>query len=189
MPTHTDVRSGNTNGKNFELFATVADADGSGMPLAYLLIKTEKGTPHGTKCMVLECFLQQLHTHGVNPEYTLSDKDFSEIKVFQTVWPHSKHQLCLWHGLHAVKQQVAKSSVTPAPYDVIRACTEFLYIKATFVPVAQQGTGQHVSQVVVRLQLFLMSLQLLPPPDRPIPCIQLLMDGCPSVLTLSLPTH
>ena len=72
--------------------------------------------------------MRELKRLGVNPEYTLSDKDWSEINAFRAVWPKAKHQLCFWHALRAVKQQLAKNKDTPAPYDPEEAQRQFSFI-------------------------------------------------------------
>ena len=141
----TDHPSGNTNGDNFELFAAVAGAEGSGLPLAYLFIRTERGTLPHTKRVILERFLQALKDRQVSPEFTLTDKDWSEIEAFRTIWPTAKHQLCFWHALRALKQRMAKLKDTPTPYDVNAAHQEFPFIKLTFVPASQQTAGNKVS--------------------------------------------
>ncbi|OSC99965.1 hypothetical protein PYCCODRAFT_1342865, partial [Trametes coccinea BRFM310] len=128
----------NTNGGNFELFAAVADADGAGIPLAFLFISTSKGTDSGAKQIVLERFLGELKLLGVNPEFTLSDKDWSEINAMQATWTTAKHQLCFWHALRAVKQRLSKNKATPAPYDPEEAHHNFSFIDPQFVPLAQQ---------------------------------------------------
>ena len=98
---------GNTNGGNFELFSAVADVKGSGIPLAFLLIRTSKEARSGAKQAVLEQFLGQLKARGVQPEFTLTDKDWSEINAMRATWPEAKHQLCFWHALRALKQRLA----------------------------------------------------------------------------------
>lgn len=138
-------QTGNTNGENFELFAAVAAAEGSGIPIAFLLIKTSKEAASGAKEAVLTRFLMELKKKGVNPEFTLSDKDWSEINAMRRVWPHAKHQLCFWHALRALKQRLSKTKHTPAPYNVEEAQREFSYIDTDFVPVAQQPEGITVS--------------------------------------------
>ncbi|KAI0643577.1 hypothetical protein C8Q79DRAFT_1012162 [Trametes meyenii] len=71
----------NTNSGNFELFAVVADTNGAGIPLAFLFLQTTKEAASGAKRAVLEWFLGCLKILGVEPEFTLSDKDWSEIKA------------------------------------------------------------------------------------------------------------
>ena len=131
-------RLGNTNSGNFELFAAVADADGCGIPLAFLFISTTKDAAAGAKEKVLTRFLSGLKELGVHPEFTLTDKDWSEINAMAAVWPDAKQQLCLWHALRADKKRLAKNKDTPAPYDVDAARREFEFIDPHFVPIAQQ---------------------------------------------------
>lgn len=78
-----------TNSSNCELFAAVAGAKGSGIPLAYCLIQTKAEAEHGAKEAVLTDFLTRLKERNVNPEFTLSDKDWSEINAMRAVWPCS----------------------------------------------------------------------------------------------------
>lgn len=129
-----------TNGAGYELFAAVAGAEGSGIPLAFLYVQTTAEAAPGSKQAILDSFLSELKKLGVNPEFTLSDKDWSEINAMRAVWPQAKHQLCFWHALRALKQRLAKVKETPKHYDVAYARQEFLYIKASFVPAAQQDT-------------------------------------------------
>ncbi|PCH39585.1 hypothetical protein WOLCODRAFT_110923 [Wolfiporia cocos MD-104 SS10] len=157
----------NTNGTNFELFGAVADVHGSGIPLAFLLISTSKKADRGAKQAVLERFLSELRNLGVNPEYTLLDKDWSEINAMRSTWPQAKHQLCFWHGLRAIKQRLVKNKETPAFYDVDEARREFSYINANFVPYLQQ-TGSKVCFVSALLSGTHFSL------------IYILLATCPS---------
>lgn len=116
----------------------MADAKGSGVPLAFLLIRTSKDAQSGAKQAVLERFLGQLKLRGVEPEFTLSDKDWSEINAMRATWPEAKHQLCFWHALRALKQRLAKKKDTPAPYDSEAAHREFNIIDPAFVPLGQR---------------------------------------------------
>ncbi|KAI9064572.1 hypothetical protein FKP32DRAFT_1569691 [Trametes sanguinea] len=159
----------NTNGGNFELFAAVADANSSGIPLAFMFIRTLDGAAAGAKQSMLERFLGALKDLGVKPEFTLSDKDWSEINAMRSVWPEAKHQLCFWHAVRALKQRLCKNKDTPAPYDAIAAKREFTFIEESFVPAAQQ-------QVALPL-----------PPEKPVPRVRLLVGGRPPVLTPAIP--
>lgn len=71
----------NTNGQNFELFATVGEAKGIGVPLTYLLVSTSKDAAPGAKQKVLESWLNSVKDLGINPEFVLTDKDQSEINA------------------------------------------------------------------------------------------------------------
>ena len=101
---------------------------------------------------------------GVDPEYTLTDKDWSEINAMRIVWPSAKHQLCFWHALRALKQRLAKLAERPGAYNAEEAHKEFEFIDPTFVPVAQQ-TGTPID----------------PPPAIPLRRVRLLIGGRPPV--------
>ncbi len=134
----------------------MADANGFGIPLAFMFLRTTKDAAAGAKQAVLECFLGALKDLGVDPEFTLSDKDWSEINAMGVVWPDAKHQLCFWHGLRALKQRLSKNRDTPAPYDAAAAHAQFSFIDVTFVPVSQQPPD-----VPVRLVSHLFPPQLI----------------------------
>ncbi|KAI9056968.1 hypothetical protein FKP32DRAFT_1584478 [Trametes sanguinea] len=158
----------NTNGGNFELFAAVADANGSGIPLAFMFIRTTDAAS-GAKQTMLERFLGSLKALGVKPEFTLSDKDWSEINAMDAVWPEAKHQLCFWHAVRALKQRLCKSKDSPAPYDAAEAKRHFAFIDPGFVPMAQQ------------------TKPIPPPPEVPLRRVRLLLGGRPPVVTPGLP--
>ena len=128
-----------TNNSNCELFAAVAGAYGSGIPLAYCFVQTSKEAGRGAKKAILKSFLGELRKLGVMPEYTLSDKDWSEIEAMMETWPEAKHQLCFWHALRALKQRLSKRTETPAHYDPTEVQREFSFVTSIFVPLAQQG--------------------------------------------------
>ena len=87
-----------------ELFAGLANMHGEGLPLSYLFVVTDAGAAPHTKESVLVNWMSALKSQGIMPEFTLSDKDQTEINVLNRVWPTSKHQLCLWHVLRAVRR-------------------------------------------------------------------------------------
>ncbi|KAJ3520137.1 hypothetical protein NM688_g9206 [Phlebia brevispora] len=72
-----------TNRGNFETFAAIAGAEGSGVPLAYVMIQTSKDANAGAKEAILTSFLSELKKLGVEPEYILTDKDWSEINAMR----------------------------------------------------------------------------------------------------------
>ncbi|GJE92122.1 hypothetical protein PsYK624_082750 [Phanerochaete sordida] len=154
-----------TNGANYELFAAVAGAEGSGIPMAFCYIQTDKDNPDrvGSKQLVLESFLKLLKGRGIHPEYVLTDKDWSEINAMGSVWPCAKHQLCFWHALRAVKQRLAKLRERPKRYNVEAAHARFEFISLSFVPLAQQADGVHID----------------PPPPQPLPRVRFLFAGRP----------
>ena len=118
--------------------------------MAFLLIRTSKEARSGAKQAVLERFLGQLRSRGVQPEFTLTDKDWSEINAMRATWPEAKHQLCFWHALRALKQRLAKKKETPAIYDAETARKEFSFIDTAFIPLGQRVDGS-AAQVCIKL--------------------------------------
>jgi hypothetical protein len=128
-----------------ELFGGMADMQGQGLPLSYLFVFTNADAPPHTKEMVLIQWMLALKGHGINPEFTLSDKDQSEINALNHVWPSAKHQLCLWHILRAIKRRLANNQVSPAHYDSKEAKRQFGFIDDTFLPFGQMIAKDQVS--------------------------------------------
>ena len=87
-----------TNNSGMDLYALLAELDGTGVPLAYLFIKKEspKGTatPPGTLTQVLDRSLRPLKQSGLSPTFVDCDTDRSEINAVEQVWPFAKVQLC-----------------------------------------------------------------------------------------------
>ena len=126
-----------------ELFAVVADMLGEGLPLSYLFITTEENAAPLTKQSALIEWMKSIRSLGINPRFTLSDKDQSEINALQAVWPHAKHQLCLWHLLRALKQWLSQNE-SPGFYDAHAAHHAFPDIDPVFVPLGQMSTEEKV---------------------------------------------
>lgn len=82
----------------------------------------------------------------MRPIITLTDKDFSEINAFLSVFPMAKHQLCFWHALRAVKTRLSILRRRPKFYDVKEAKMEFHFIDETFIPVGQSKDPNPVCQ-------------------------------------------
>lgn len=151
--------SGGTNRAGFEVFALLAEAYGSGLPVGYLLVKSTDAPATGTKRQVLEEFLKHFRDRwGLNVKVTLSDKDWSEIGACQCIFPDAKHQLCFWHCLRAVKKRLAILRRQPGPYNVDQAIAEFSFIDPTFLPLAQQpasapriaAVGKPIPRITIR---------------------------------------
>lgn len=90
---------------------------------------------------MLERFLTRLKEFGIDPEFTLTDKDFSEINTMAATWPDAKEQLCFWHSIWAIKQCLCKNKDTPAPYDAAAAKHEFAFIDLDFIPAMQRSAA------------------------------------------------
>ena len=127
-----------------ELFAGLADMFGKGLPLSYLFVVTNTEAPPYMKEKVLVNWMEGLKACGITPEFTLSDKDQSEINALSRVWPTSKHQLCLWHVLRAVKRRLANNREPPAFYGATDAKRMFPFINSAFLPLRQMSANDKV---------------------------------------------
>jgi 5-formyltetrahydrofolate cyclo-ligase len=72
--------------------------------------------------------------HGLDPDVVLTDKDFAEIGAARAVWPRAKHQLCYWHMRKSVRERMALSRLSTAPYHLFEANAEFGFISMQFLP-------------------------------------------------------
>ncbi|KAI0992787.1 hypothetical protein K3495_g15397 [Podosphaera aphanis] len=115
-----------------ELCAVLAELDGVGVPLGYLLInksipsvmKTSKPgleqrnqvpqiaetSAPGTVTEILSLFLEYLRSKGFDPSFVGCDKDLAEINALRQVWPSAKIQLRFWHAKRAIKKKLSDSS-------------------------------------------------------------------------------
>ena len=124
-----------------ELFGGMADMLGEGLPLSYLFVVTEADAPPHTKETILVNWMESLKLRGINPEFTLSDKDPSEINALGRVWSKAKHQLCLWHILRAVKHRLANNREAPAFYQSADAKQMFPFVDPAFLPLGQMSAN------------------------------------------------
>ena len=134
----------NTNKSNMELFGGMADMLGEGLPLSYLFVVTSANAPPQTKEQVLVNWMSALKVRGISPEFTMSDKDQTEINALNQVWPTAKHQLCLWHVLRALKRRLANNREPPAFYASAEAHKRFPFIDPSFLPLGQMSTNDKV---------------------------------------------
>jgi hypothetical protein len=101
-----------------DLFAVLAELDGTGVPLAYLFVETlasEDGVKHmdaGAVTHLLDQFLRPLKVSGFDPTFFGCDKDRSEIAAIQQVWPNTTIQLCYWHAKRAIQAKLKDSKKT-----------------------------------------------------------------------------
>jgi hypothetical protein len=72
-----------TNNKGMELFAVMAEFDGTGVPLAYCFVeifednsKGERKAEPGAIIDIRSKFLQQLQDSGLDPAFFGTDKDY-----------------------------------------------------------------------------------------------------------------
>ena len=115
-----------TNNTGMDLFAVLAEIDGTGVPLAYCLTEVVKPEGAGVKgekkklraepgalSTVLYRFLERLRDDfEFNPACFAIDKDTAEIAAVTSVWEGAKVQLCYWHIKRAVSLRLNSSKVT-----------------------------------------------------------------------------
>jgi Transposase len=83
-------------GKQTLLLAT--DPIGN-FPVAFALVSAND-QPH------LERFLHQLQQHGLLPSVVITDGSNLYPTVLATIWPHAQHQLCVFHVLKDINQEI-----------------------------------------------------------------------------------
>lgn len=128
---------GNMNGSQFELYALLGEVYGSGLPLGYLMLRSDNGEKGGKK-QYLTRFLSEIQDKwNLSALFTLTDKDWSKINTFCSSYPDAKHQLCYWHCLRAIKTRLSILHRMPAYYNAVDAQAEFSWIDINFVPVHQ----------------------------------------------------
>ena len=108
-----------TNNMGADLFAVLAEVDGTGVPLAYCFVdvfkenkKGKRNAEPGTIVDVLIHFLQALKCYHLNPTFFGIDKDSAEIFAVSHVWPGATIQLCYWHARKAITAKLKSSDQT-----------------------------------------------------------------------------
>lgn len=101
-----------TNSAGMQLFAVLAELDGTGVPLAYLFVEKDASCSSafpGTLTQILDQYLRYLSQTGLVPAFVGCDKDKAEINAIQQVWPFCKVQLCFWHAKRAIQSRLKES--------------------------------------------------------------------------------
>lgn len=144
---------GNTNGSNFEVYALLGELSGSGCPLGYLLLQSNHTSEGGEKTRYIQKLLEYFRKDwDICPIITLTDKDMSEINAFLTAFPDTKHQLCFWHCLRAIRTRLSILRRRPKYYDVKEAMMEFPeLIDKEFIPCGQANRPQSVSFLNIQI--------------------------------------
>jgi MULE transposase domain len=139
---------------NLELYAVLAEVDGMGFPLAYMLLTTVTAIEDLARTTMITRFLSNLDDKGVKPRFVMTDKDMSQIGAVKRVWPAAGIQLCLWHVKKAVKRKLAETKKPKTVrYSMNDAKTEFPFIDLGFYPATGPETAiQSVTALVVTAQ-------------------------------------
>ena len=107
-----------TNNTGMDLFAVLAEVDGTGVPLAYCFLGVTpsadgvRRADAGALTHILEQFLRRIRSAGFSPTFFGMDKDASEIAAVKLVWPEATLQLCYWHVKRAVRTKLKDASVS-----------------------------------------------------------------------------
>ena len=89
-----------TNNVRMDLFAVLAEYDGTGVPVAYCFIETMisqdgvRRVDPGALSRLLSQFLMPIRSARFNPSFFGTEKDHSEMTAVKQVWPHTTPQLC-----------------------------------------------------------------------------------------------
>nr|GAT53543.1 predicted protein [Mycena chlorophos] len=125
----------NTNARQLELYAVMAEYDNAGFPLAYCLLSTTSAISPGKRKKSLTAFTACLRdAYNIHPEFTHVDKDLGEITALQSVWKDAKVSICWWHVDDAVGKRIRNSKLSTTPYKVKRAHHNFTFIALDFLP-------------------------------------------------------
>lgn len=125
----------NTNAKHLELYSIMGEYDNAGFPLSYCLLSTATAIDQGKRTKSLSAWATCVRDqYDIDIEFAHVDKDMAEIGTLKVIWNKAKISLCWWHLRRAVRTRLAKAKLSTTPYDVKRACAEFNFIDAEFVP-------------------------------------------------------
>ena len=110
----------------FELYVVHAEVDGMGFLLSYLFLENNGNCGNGVRTGVIIDFLLQLKTLGLEPEFFITDKDFTQISAAHFIWKNIKVQLCLWHIKKAVEARLSSNKkLQQVNYNGIAAQQQF----------------------------------------------------------------
>ncbi|KAJ7757209.1 hypothetical protein DFH07DRAFT_742226, partial [Mycena maculata] len=133
----------NTNSKHLELYSIMAEHDGAGFPLLYLLLSTASSIDQDKHTKSLTAWAKCVRDkYGVDAKFAHVDKDMAEIKMLKNVWK-AKISLCWWHLRHVVRTRLSSAKLATTPYDPGRAHIEFSFTNVAFVPRSQDDAGEY----------------------------------------------
>ncbi|KAE8180691.1 hypothetical protein CF328_g9082 [Tilletia controversa] len=111
-----------TNSSGHDLFAVMAELNGTGAPLMYFLLDTKDMKGDVRRIEMLVHVLGMLKGMGIAPRFVGCDKEAAEINAIGQVWPEAKVQLCYWHVRRALRQRFGNGKATGTnTYDAFEA--------------------------------------------------------------------
>lgn len=76
----------------------MAEVDGTGVAISYLLLSTAQTIEPGKRHSALSSWMGALKVHhGICPRVIHTDKDLAELAAAQDTWSDSYVNLCYWH--------------------------------------------------------------------------------------------
>jgi hypothetical protein len=127
-----------TNKSGFKCFALLGEVFGSGVPVGFLLIKTNNPDPNRKEQYIHSVIRHFVEDWNLRVLQSLTDKDITEINALLAELPEDvKYQVCFWHSIKIVKGWLSVLARRLAFYDVKEAFNEFDWIDRDFVPIAQ----------------------------------------------------
>ena len=146
----------------YELYGLVGEINGQAIPLAFCFTaSTDGNAPEGAKERLIRTVIRFVFHRCPNINFTLSDKDVSEINGFRAEIPGACHQLCYWHAVTYIEKHLTKNK-PPATYHAIQANKIFDFIDPTWVPGVNSGwieDGVHPSDVEAKEALVTQELE------------------------------
>ncbi|KAF8226473.1 hypothetical protein L208DRAFT_1301598 [Tricholoma matsutake] len=121
------------------LYGVIGEANGQALPLAFAFTCSTDGTAApSAKDRMLQKVLQRMDDYCPNIAAIHLDKDQTELSAFRTMFPHARGQLCYWHAIRYLEQQLAEDK-PPAKYDPQIANKSFTFIDPTWAPSVMSG--------------------------------------------------
>ena len=127
-----------TNRMGYELFGVIANINGIGFPIAYMLlgmnsnVQDDRRAP--SRMEVIRRFFGALRNAGFRPTYMFTDKDRGQINAMERVWGRDVVRLCLWHFKRSVKMRLSGDKVQNPNYDPQAARQRFPFVSLDFLP-------------------------------------------------------
>ncbi|KAJ7030919.1 hypothetical protein C8F04DRAFT_1042044 [Mycena alexandri] len=127
-----------TNKAGFECFALLGEVGGSGVPLGFLLLKSNQPELNEKEQYIRATINFITVVWKIRVMQALSDKEITEINALLAELPDDiKYQLCFWHCIRAIKTRLSILGRHPAHYDAEAAFEEFDWINREFIPINQ----------------------------------------------------
>ncbi|KAJ7659443.1 hypothetical protein B0H17DRAFT_954753 [Mycena rosella] len=127
-----------TNKAGFECFALLGEVGSSGVPLGFILLKSNQPELHEKEKYIRAAIRFITVVWKIRVKQALSDKEITEINALLGELPDDiKYQLCFWHSIRAVKTRLSILGRHPAHYDAAEAFNEFNWIDRKFLLINQ----------------------------------------------------